>query len=81
MDLSRFSTDALVPSVFRDAYDLEADKLEALYSKSKRHQWNAEVDVDWSRFEPESDVLDRTSDFLFRLQCVRELPEAQQTAL
>ncbi len=81
MDLSRFSTDALVPSVFRDAYDLEADKLEALYSKSKRHQWNAEVDVDWSRFEPEIDVLDRTSDFLFRLQCVRELPEAQQTAL
>jgi hypothetical protein len=81
VDLSRFSTDALVPSVFRDAYELDAEKLESLYSKSKRHQWNAEVDVDWSRFEPEVDVLDRTSDFLFRLQCVRELPEAQQTAL
>ncbi len=81
MDLSQFSTDALVPSIFRDAYELEAEKLEALYSKSKRHQWNAELDVDWSRFEPEVDVLDRRSDFLFRLQCVRELPEEQQTAL
>jgi hypothetical protein len=81
MDLAHFSTDALVKSVFRDAYDLEAEKLESLYSKSKRHQWNAEVDVDWQRFEPDVDVLDRNSDFLFRLTCVRELPEDQQTRL
>ena len=81
MDLSQFSTDALVASVFRDSYTLEADKLEALYSKSKRHQWNAELDVDWSRFAPDVDVLDRESDFLFRLRCVRELPDDEQTAL
>jgi len=81
MDLSQFSTDALVSSVFRDSYTLDSDKLESLYSKSKRHQWNAEVDVDWSRFEPGCDILDRESDFLFRLNCVRELPESQQAAL
>jgi hypothetical protein len=81
MDLSEFSTDAMVSSVFRDSYTLDSEKLESLYSKSKRHQWNAEVDVDWSRFEPGRDILDRESDFLFRLNCVRELPEQQQAAL
>ena len=81
MDLSKFSTDSLIASVFRDSYTLDSEKLESLYSKSKRHQWNAEVDVDWNRFEPDCDILDRESDFLFRLNCVRELPESQQTAL
>ena len=53
-DLERFQTDALLQSVFRDHYDLDAEKLESLYSKSKRHQWNAELDVDWKGFDPES---------------------------
>jgi len=56
MDLSGFTTDALVSSEFRDSYLLEVEKLEALYSKSKRHQWNAETDIDWSRFEPDADA-------------------------
>ena len=81
MDLSKFTTDALIASEFRDSYALEAEKLEALYSKSKRHQWNAETDVDWSCFDAGEDILDRESDFLFRLDCVRELPGSQQTAL
>jgi hypothetical protein len=81
MDLSRFQTDALVSSVFRDSYELEAEKLESLYSKSKRHQWNAELDVDWTRFEPDVEVLDRRQDFLSRLRCVQELPEEQQASL
>ncbi len=81
MDLSRFETETWLPSVFRDAYALEAEKLESLYSKSKRHQWNAELDVDWSRFEPDVDVIDRRSDLLSRLRCVQELPEAQQDTL
>lgn len=81
MDLSRFDTAAQIQSVFQDSYQLEAEKLESLYSKSKRHQWNAELDVDWSRFEPDADILDPSSDFLSRLQCVRELPKAQQSAL
>ncbi len=81
MDLSQFSTDALISSVFRDSYGLESEKLESLYSKSKRHQWNAETDVDWSRFDPNADVLDRETDFLFRLDCVKTLPADEQTAL
>jgi hypothetical protein len=79
--MERFDTDARIRSVFKDAYTAEAPRLESLYSKSKRHQWNAELDVDWSRFEPDADVIDRRSDFLSRLRCVHELPEAQQTAL
>jgi len=76
-----FQSEALLASTFRDDYGLEREKLESLYSKSKRHQWNAELDVDWGRFEPDVDLLDRKADFLFRLQCVRELPEDQQARL
>lgn len=81
MDLSRFSTHASVPSEFRDFYELEGEKLESLYSKSKRHQWNAETDVCWDDFDPSADILDRESEFLFRLDCVRELPEDQKSKL
>ena len=77
----RFETDTLMQSVFADGYELEAEKLENLYSKSKRHQWNAELDVDWGQFEPEVDILERRTDFLSRLRCVQALPEEQQTAL
>ena len=81
MDPSQFTSEALLASTFRDDYGLERERLEALYSKSKRHQWNAELDVEWSRFEPDADCLDRQADFLFRLACVRELPDDQQTRL
>src|SRR5262245_22761397 len=77
----RFQTDALLQSVFRDHYALDAVKLESLYSKSKRHQWTAELDVDWKQFDPESEILDRNRDFLGRLKCVQELPDATQRAL
>jgi hypothetical protein len=80
-DLERFQTDALLQSVFRDHYDLDAEKLESLYSKSKRHQWNAELDVDWKGFDCESEILDRRRDFLSRLRCVQELPEETQRRL
>ena len=81
MDPTQFSSESLLASTFRDDYALESEKLEALYSKSKRHQWNAELDVDWDRFEPDVDVLDRNADFLSRLTCVQELPEDQKSRL
>lgn len=77
----RFEVDASLASVFQDRYELEAKRLESLYSKSKRHQWNAELDVDWSRFEPEADLLDRKADLLSRLRCVQELPVDEQDKL
>jgi hypothetical protein len=77
-DAARFHTDALMQSVFRDHYTLDAARLESLYSKSKRHQWNAELDVDWDAYDPSCDVLERSRDFLGRLRCVRELPEDVQ---
>lgn len=78
---SRFHTDALMQSVFRDHYALDAEKLESLYSKSKRHQWNAELDVAWDEYDPASDVLDRSRDFLSRVKCVAALPEDVQQRL
>ncbi len=80
-DLSRFHTDALMQSVFRDHYALDAEKLESLYSKSKRHQWNAELDVAWDDYDGASDVLDRSRDFLSRVRCVAALPEDVQQRL
>ena len=80
-DAERFHTDALMQSVFQDHYSLDREKLESLYSKSKRHQWNAELDVEWAAYDAESDVLDRSRDFLGRLRCVQELPEDVQTRL
>ncbi|HSJ96884.1 MAG TPA: ferritin-like domain-containing protein, partial [Myxococcota bacterium] len=77
-DAARFHTDARMQSVFRDHYALDAARLESLYSKAKRHQWNAELDVDWGAYDPESDVLERSRDFLGRLRCVHELPEDVQ---
>jgi hypothetical protein len=81
MDLSRFQTDAILQSVFKDGYELEAEKLESLYSKSKRHQWNAELDVDWKQFVPDVDIIDRDRDFLSRLTTVQELPRDEQDKL
>ena len=80
-DLEGFETDACLRSVFRDHYDLDQEKLEALYSKSKRHQWNAELDVPWGEYDPEAEILDRGRDFLGRLRCVQELPEPIQRRL
>jgi len=80
-EAERFHTDALMQSVFRDHYALDAAKLESLYSKSKRHQWNAELDVDWDAFEPDAEILDRKRDFLGRLDCVQELDAATQHRL
>ncbi|MGH0034703.1 MAG: ferritin-like domain-containing protein [Myxococcota bacterium] len=77
----RFAADCHLQSVFKDGYALEAEKLESLYSKSKRHQWNAELDVEWGEFAPDADILERDQDFLSRLDCVKELPEDQQTRL
>jgi hypothetical protein len=75
MDPAQFTADALMHSVFRDDYGLEAGKLESLYSKSKRNQWNAELDVDWSQFAPDARILDPRRDILSRLRCVQELPD------
>ena len=80
-EAARFHTDALMQSVFRDHYALDAEKLESLYSKSKRHQWNAELDVAWDDFDPASDVLDRARDLMSRLRCVAALPDDVQTKL
>jgi len=81
MESGRFDTEALVRSVFHDDYGLEPGKLEALYSKSKRHQWNAELDVDWREFAADAQILDPKRDILSRLGCVQELPEATRYKL
>ena len=81
MNPQQFSADGMLHSVFRDDYGREAGKLDSLYSKSKRHQWNAELDVAWDEFAPDARILDPKRDILSRLRCVQELPEATRDAL
>ena len=81
MDLSRFTTEASIKSEFKADYDFGEEPLRDLYRKAKRDQWNAEADIDWSCFDPDVDVIDRNSDFLSRLECVRQLPGKQQTEI
>ena len=64
MDPAQFTSESLLASTFRDDYGLEREKLDSLYGKAKRHQWNAELDVEWARFEPDAYVLDPQADFL-----------------
>jgi hypothetical protein len=76
MDPMQFETEALVASVFKDDYALDPRRLDSLYSKAKRHQWNAELDVDWRHVDPESEILDQSGQVLSRLAPIQELPDA-----
>ena len=40
-------------------YEISIDKLQNLYSKAKRTQWDAEVDIDWERaIDPSKPIVD-----------------------
>ena len=62
-------------------YDIDIQKLRNLYSKSKRAQWDAEVDIDWSReIDPSKPLVDETR---FRYDAVplfRSLSSGQREA-
>src|SRR4026209_1185692 len=51
------------------AYLIESTKLEELYKKAKRDQWNADVEIDWSQpVDPASKILDEERMAFLRLK-------------
>jgi hypothetical protein len=63
------------------AYAIEQQKLEDLYKKAKRDQWNADVEIDWSQpVDPAGKILDEERMAILRLKFFGRLskPEREQ---
>jgi hypothetical protein len=65
------------------AYEIDSDKLKALYSKAKKYQWDAEADLDWSyTVDPSRPIVSEdVSGGLFHVPMVAKLSPSQQEKL
>jgi hypothetical protein len=60
-------------------YEVGIEKLRSLYSKSKRLQWDAEVDIDWSRtIDPSRPVVDEGRFGFERIPFIQRLSRKQR---
>jgi len=60
-------------------YAIGSQKLKSLYSKSKRQQWDAERDIDWSvEIDPSRPLIDEGRFGMDRLPFFQKLPQAQR---
>ena len=61
------------------AYLIESTKLEELYKKAKRDQWNADVEIDWSQpVDPAGKILDADRMAFLRLRFFEKFSRAQR---
>jgi hypothetical protein len=60
-------------------YLLSQEKLDKLYDKAKRTQWNADVDLDWSiEVDPSRPLLDDRTSGLLNLPIIQKLSQSQR---
>jgi hypothetical protein len=60
------------------SYAIESARLEELYKKAKRDQWNADVEIDWSQpVDPAGKILDAERMAFLRLRFFERLSRAQ----
>jgi hypothetical protein len=60
-------------------YAIGIEKLRQLYSKSKRRQWDAERDLDWSRpIDPSKPIVNERQFAFDRIPCIRDLPKPRR---
>ncbi len=63
-------------------YEIEQDKLDKLYEKAKRDQWNASVDIDWSvGVDPGGKILDESRMAFLQLDFFKKLSASQREDL
>lgn len=63
------------------SYAIEQTKLDELYQKAKREQWNADVEIDWSQpVDPAGKILDAERMAFLQLAFFRKLSPAQRDA-
>jgi len=60
-------------------YDIGIEKLQSLYSKSKRLQWDAEVDIDWSLpIDPSKPIIEEERFGFAMIPFVQKLSKSQR---
>ncbi len=60
-------------------YEIEIEKLRNLYSKSKRLQWDAEVDIDWTTpVDPSKPIIEEERFGLAMIPFVQKLSKSQR---
>jgi hypothetical protein len=63
------------------AYAIEHTKLDELYAKAKRDQWNADVEIDWSQpVDPGGKILDEERMAFLQLKFFQRFSPAQREA-
>ena len=62
-------------------YAIGIEKLQSLYSKAKRDQWNAEQDLDWSlEIDPSKPIVDEARFGFDNIPFVRKLDDRRREA-
>ncbi len=60
------------------AYEIEQQKLEDLYVKAKRDQWNADVEIDWDQpVDPGGRIMDQDRSALLGMEFFKKLSPSQ----
>jgi hypothetical protein len=60
------------------AYEIEQTRLEDLYIKAKKLQWNADVDIDWDQpVDPAGKILDRERMAVMQMKFFKKLDKSQ----
>jgi hypothetical protein len=61
------------------SYEIDIEKLRALYSKAKQHQWDGEVHLDWSiEIDPSKPIVGEDRLFFHQLPFFQRLSAAQR---
>ena len=59
------------------SYEIEQTKIEDLYTKAKRDQWNADVEIDWSRsVDPGGKILDPYRMSMLQMEFFKKLSQS-----
>ena len=62
-------------------YAIDNEKLKNLYSKSKRLQWDAERDIDWSlEIDPSKPIVDANQNGMSQIPLIQKLSKSQREA-
>src|SRR5688500_10302990 len=63
------------------SYAIETEKLEELYKKAKRDQWNADVEIDWSQpVDPAGKIPDAERMAFLKLRFFEKFSRSQMDA-
>src|SRR5262245_44761771 len=81
MGATRESMPSPIEAIWDWAYLIEHTKLDELYKKAKRDQWNADVEIDWSQpVDPAGKILDEQRSPFRSMKFFQRLSQTQRDA-